>query len=432
MDDVALPLGWKMATLGEATTTKRRPGGILDGVVRIPFIPMSLLPENGLYASEHEMREPGDVRSGVRIEEGDFLLAKITPCLENGKQGIVRGLPGGYAYATTEVFPLQMQPGVLPEFVASYLRVPAVRHELAGKMQGATGRQRLPKDALEALPIPLPPLSEQRAITHALTTVQRAREATEAVIAAARELKRSLMRHLFTYGTTRSQQAGQVAVKGTGFGRTPEHWNVLPLEQCANVQTGAAKGRRFGDEDTITVPYLRVANVQDGYLDLSEIKDIRIRRSELQRYSLQPGDVLLTEGGDFDKLGRGFVWEAQMPVCVHQNHIFAVRTDRSRLLPHYLAYLAQSDYGKAYFLMVAHRTTHLACINSTKLRALPVPLPALEEQQCIAHQLKTVDRKIEAEEKRRTALDELFRSLLQQLMTGQVRLDPATILEEAE
>ncbi len=193
--------------------------------------------------------------------------------------------------------------------------------------------------------------------------------------------------------------------------------------QLAYVQTGAAKGRRLVGEDTVTVPYLRVANVQDGYLDLTEVKDIRVRRSELRRYSLQRGDVLLTEGGDFDKLGRGFVWEGQIAVCVHQNHIFAVRTDRSRLLPGYLAYLAQSEYGKAYFLTVAHRTTHLACINSTKLKAFPIALPTLEEQERIANLLGSVDRKIDAEQKRRAALDELLGSLLQQLMTGQVRLD---------
>ena len=269
--------------------------------------------------------------------------------------------------------------------------------------------------------IPLPPLPEQRAIVHALRTVQEAREATERVIAAARELKCSLMRHLFTYGPVPIAQADRLELQETPFGSAPAHWRIAPLDKYAFVQTGAAKGRRFGDSSTITVPYLRVANVQDGYLNLSEIKYIEIREDELKRYSLQPGDVVVTEGGDFDKLGRGSIWHGEIQDCIHQNHIFAIRAERSTLLPEYLTYLIQSGYGKSYFLNVAHRTTHLACINTTKLRAFPTLIPSLAEQREIADILSTVDAKIAAEEARRGALEALFHTLLHHLMTGKVR-----------
>ncbi len=269
--------------------------------------------------------------------------------------------------------------------------------------------------------LPVPPLIEQRAIAHVLSTVQRAREATEAVIAAARELKRSLMHELFTHGA----RPGPSETRRTPFGEVPDYWRATTLEDCAFVQTGVAKGRRINGDEAVTVPYLRVANVQDGYLDLREIKGITIRRSEVERYRLRDGDVLLTEGGDFDKLGRGCIWMGQVPGCVHQNHIFAVRARPDQAVPEYLAYLMQSSYGKAYFLTVAHRTTHLACINSTKLRQFPVPLPPLDEQKRIATVLGAVDRKIEAEEKRRAALEKLSGSLLRDLMSGRVRLDPA-------
>jgi type I restriction enzyme S subunit len=159
----------------------------------------------------------------------------------------------------------------------------------------------------------------------------------------------------------------------------PKKWKLLPLDACAYVQTGATKGKRFSDNEAIEVPYLRVANVQDGYLDLSEMKSIRIKKSELNRFSLKKGDVVVTEGGDFDKLGRGSIWQGEIPVCVHQNHIFAVRPKPEIVLPEYLAFLIQSEYGKKYFVAVAHRTTHLACINSTKLKALPVIIPTLSE-----------------------------------------------------
>ena len=208
-----------------------------------------------------------------------------------------------------------------------------------------------------------------------------------------------------------------IDLRETPFGLLPGDWNVMPLSDCAQVQTGVAKGRKLNSTEIITVPYLRVANVQDGFLDLSEIKSIDIRKSELNRYSLQTGDVLLTEGGDFDKLGRGFVWSGELPRCVHQNHIFAVRADRHILEPAYLAYLIQSSYGKSYFLTVAHKTTNLACINTTKLKAFPVSVPPLKEQRAIAHVLRTVQRAKEATEKVIAATRQLKASMMRHLFT---------------
>ncbi|MGC7845713.1 restriction endonuclease subunit S [Desulforudis sp. 1088] len=270
--------------------------------------------------------------------------------------------------------------------------------------------------------IPLPPLPEQRKIAHVLSTIQRAIELQDRIIAAVRELKRSLMRHLFTYGPVPVDQIDRVSLKETEIGPVPEHWDIVPLGECAFVQTGVAKGRKLEGSDILEVPYLRVANVQDGYLDLSEIKYIKIRKSEVKRYLLEPGDVVLTEGGDFDKLGRGFIWRGGIQNCVHQNHIFAIRVNRRILLPEFVAYLIQSHYGKSYFLSVAHRTTHLACINTTKLKTFPVLIPTINEQQKIVAILSSVDHKIQAEEIRKNTLDALFKTLLYNLMTGKVRV----------
>jgi type I restriction enzyme S subunit len=305
-----------------------------------------------------------------------------------------------------------------PYFLARYLYKRWLEGYLQSLCRRHVNQASISLARLEQIPIPLPPLPEQRRIAHVLNTIQREIAAQDALIAAAREVKRSLMQRLFTYGPG----AEPAPTNETEFGRAPEHWKVMPLDECAFVQTGVTKGRNLGNTGVISVPYLRVANVQDGYLTLSEIKDIRIRASELERYKLQVGDVVLTEGGDFDKLGRGFIWQGEIPVCIHQNHIFAVRTRRDTLLPNYLGYLVQSDYGKAYFLKVAHRTTNLASINSTKLKAFPALVPDLREQECIAGILATADRKIATEEQRKAALQALFKSMLQQLMTGQIRV----------
>lgn len=274
-------------------------------------------------------------------------------------------------------------------------------------------------ERIRNIPLVLPPFSEQRRIAVVLSAIQDEISAQEDIITSAKDFKRSLMQRLFTYGV-RVQLA---ETKETPFGDIPSHWEVMLLDECAFVQTVTAKGRKFdNDEEIITVPYLRVANVQDGFLDLSEIKSIEIRAKELERYSLQVGDVLMTEGGDFDKLGRGFVWKGEIENCIHQNHVFAVRVNRELLSPEFLAYLGQSPYGKAYFLTVAHRTTNLASINTTKLKGLPVPIATCEEQAEIVEMLQAADAKIAAEEDRKTAIQDFFKTMLHQLMTGQLRL----------
>ena len=269
---------------------------------------------------------------------------------------------------------------------------------------------------MKELEIYLPPLPEQRKISGALGVVQRSIEQQERLIALTTELKKALMQKLFTEGLRGEPQ------KQTEIGVVPESWEVVPLREWCTVQTGIAKGRKVNEREALTLPYLRVANVQAGYLDLSEMKSVTIHIKEKDRYLLQEGDIVLTEGGDFDKLGRGFIWKGEIEDCIHQNHIFAVRVDRSRLFPEFFAYLSQSPYGKAYFLSVAHKTTNLACINTTKLKGFPVLIPTREEQEEIVLSLDSTDNKLMNFQKRKVLLSDLFSTLLHQLMTAQLRV----------
>lgn len=146
--------------------------------------------------------------------------------------------------------------------------------------------------------------------------------------------------------------------------------------------------RKLDPADAIDVPYPRVANVQDGFLALGEIKTITIRRDEQRRYALAPGDLVMTEGGDQDKLGRAAIWNGELPYCAHQNHVFRVRPRVEVVLTDYLRDVAGSLYGKAYFLSAAKRTTGIASINKTQLGGFLVPIPPLDLQRRYA---ETVD-----------------------------------------
>jgi type I restriction enzyme S subunit len=167
------------------------------------------------------------------------------------------------------------------------------------------------------------------------------------------------------------------------LGEIPAGWEVKPLKALSQLQTGLTLGKNYEGRNLVARPYLRVANVQDGYLDLDNIAEVEVPAQDAARYELRTGDVLMTEGGDFDKLGRGHVWENQVAHCLHQNHIFAVRPRREFLSSRYLAIAMSSGYGRAYFTATSKQSTNLASTNSTKLRNLPMPVPRAGEQRAI-------------------------------------------------
>ena len=197
----------------------------------------------------------------------------------------------------------------------------------------------------------------------------------------------------------------------------PPGWQHVRLGEVASIQTGIAKGARK-PRRPIMVPYLRVANVHAGRLDLREIKSIEVEESEVQRYLLRAGDVLMTEGGDFDKLGRGAVWRGEVSTCLHQNHVFAVRPDPTRLLPEYLSLFTDSAHGRRYFQLSSKQSTNLASINSTQLKALPVLLPPLPLQERTMALASTFDTAIEKADTLLAAKRRLKRALMQRLLAS--------------
>jgi len=178
------------------------------------------------------------------------------------------------------------------------------------------------------------------------------------------------------------------------LGDVPEHWGVTRVKRIADVRQGLAKGRDYGSAQTVECPYLRVANVQDGYLDLADIATIAVLPMEVQRFALRTGDVLMNEGGDRDKLGRGAVWSGQISPCLHQNHVFSVRP-MAPSLSRWIALWTQGVTAKTYFLLMGNQTTNLASISSTSISELPVPVPPLPEQRAIADFLDRATARID-------------------------------------
>ncbi|MCX6908527.1 MAG: restriction endonuclease subunit S [Verrucomicrobia bacterium] len=200
----------------------------------------------------------------------------------------------------------------------------------------------------------------------------------------------------------------------------PSHWKTSSLKRIVTIQTGLTLGKVY-DGPLVERPYLRVANVQDGHLDLEDITTIEVPAGVAKHVELQPGDVLMTEGGDLDKLGRGFLWNAEIVGCLHQNHIFALRCFHPKLAPKFLTYLTASQYGRDYFESTGKRTTNLATTNSTKVGAFPIPLPPIQEQQRIAAYLDAscvaIDAAVAAKRRQLETLDALRKSIVHRAVT---------------
>lgn len=418
-----MPTGWKEIPLGEI------------GVFQYGYTTSASQTNTGVkFLRITDIKDDGNVNwttvpyceissadlEKYRLREGNLLLARIGAT--TGKTCLVKAEVPNAVFASYLIRFIPKDSVVSPAFLFYFTQSQKYWESVNAGKEGKL-KKGLNTTELGKFPVTLPPFPEQKIIAAVLSVVQEARDKIENVVRTAKELKKSLMKYLFTYGIVPVEEAENVRLQETDFGAVPSHWRIMPLDRCSIVQTGVAKGRRLAGADVISVPYLRVANVQDGYLNLTEMKHIEIRRSELNRFLLQKGDIVLTEGGDFDKLGRGFIWQGEIPSCVHQNHIFAVRAEANIITPDFLGYMVQSSYAKAYFLSVAHKTTNLACINTTKLKALPVPVPPRTEQERIASMLGLIDHRIRMEENKKKTIEELFKTLLLNLMTGKVRVN---------
>ena len=239
-----------------------------------------------------------------------------------------------------------------------------------GRVTGTT-RLKLTQRVMRQLPVVLPAVAKQKRIVAAIEEHFSRLDAIEASIEDADGRLYALYR--------------SVAVDA--FDRPDWEWTTLG--EIAEVKGGITKdSKREAPPEFDEFPYLRVANVQRGHLDLSHIATIRADRRKAQRLVLRPGDILFNEGGDRDKLGRGWVWEGQIEECIHQNHVFRARLVDDRFDPYFVSLHANS-WGQKWFESHGKQTTNLASLNLTTLKSFPVPAPSAQVQRTVASHMRS-------------------------------------------
>ncbi len=272
--------------------------------------------------------------------------------------------------------------------------------------------------------VPFPAKEEQIRISDYLDSecarIDSVIDQTRASIKEYKKLKQAVITQDVTKGIRPDRQMKDSGVPWIGI--VPSEWQIAKLKYFSSIRSGVTLGKVYPREtELVEYPYLRVANVQGSHVDLTDVATIKVTEDEAIKYRLKDGELLMTEGGDRDKLGRGTVWHAQIDPCLHQNHVFALRTNE-KLLAEYVSYLSASFVGRDYFDVTANQSVHLASTNSTTILNFRIPYPSIEEQREIVSFLdeKTdkIDQMISNKVKLLVELDSYKKSLIYEYVTG--------------
>ncbi|HCF4446034.1 TPA: restriction endonuclease subunit S [Pseudomonas aeruginosa] len=313
----------------------------------------------------------------TEVYEGDVLVSRLNNPI--GRACVVPDL-GGRVVTSVDNVIFRPDLKFYKKFIVYLFSSEEYFKHTSNLARGAT-MQRISRGLLGNIRVVTPSLEEQtqiaRFLDHETARIDALIEEQQLLIELLKEKRQAVISHAVTKGLDPT-----VPMKDSGvewLGEVPAHWNVGTLRWYATIQGGVAKGKDYEGRETVVMPYLRVANVQNGYVDLAEVKEIAVLESEVERYRLRAGDVLMNEGGDNDKLGRGTVWQAQIDPCLHQNHVFAIRPN-GLLRAEWLAAFTQAEQARTYFYLNSKQSTNLASISASNVMSLALPIPSEKEQ----------------------------------------------------
>ena len=404
-----LPRGWTQAALGELVT-------VLDKL-RVPLNKAERAKRPGNVPYYGATGQVGWVDDALFQEELLLLGEDGAPFVDPSKPKSY--VISGPSWVNNHAHVIRAIDGVATNhYLKYYLDFVDYGPHVTG-----TTRLKLTQRAMRSIPVSIPSVRQQDRIVTAIEEHFSRLDATDSALATSRRrldaLRRSAAAELFN---------------------RPD-WTWSTLGEIADLKGGVTKNsKREADPDYVEYPYLRVANVQRGFLDLSVVTTIRADRHKAEKLVLQHGDILFNEGGDRDKLGRGWVWEGQIDNCIHQNHVFRARLTNGGFDPDFISVHANT-WGHRRWFETGHgkQTTNLASINLATLKSFPVPAPSLDEQRAVVAELQSLTR---SEDRLRADLERakhhsrtLRRSILSRAFSGQLvpqdpNDEPATVLLE--
>jgi type I restriction enzyme S subunit len=418
----------KLAEVAETALGKMLDAARPKGDLRVPYL-RNLNVQWGRVDLADVLEVPlsSEERERFSLEEGDLLVCEGG---EIGRAAIWGGGIPNMAYQKA-LHRVRSRGELDLRYLRYLLEHYAANGALAARATGST-IQHLPQQRLRELPVPLPDITVQTRIVDILEDHLSRLDAADAGLVTALERQASLRECVVRIELTGSEgclRRDKAELEGAGVDDgslpgMPAGWHWKRLHELADVVGGVTKdAKRQSDPTSVEVPYLRVANVQRGHLDLSTVSSIRVPQAMADKLRLMRGDVLLNEGGDRDKLGRGWVWEGQVERCIHQNHVFRARVRDSQLDPYLLSWAANS-FGGGWCERNGRQSVNLASISLSKIKMMPVPVPPREQQRAVAQRIREVidaslrlERDVVAARQRGTLLR---RALLSATFAGQL------------
>ena len=364
-----VPLG-EICTVNPGRPRKQGPARS-DGEMVVSFVPMSAVDERFGTIAVREERPLSEVSKGyTAFENGDVLFAKITPCMENGKIAVARSLVNGTGRGSTEFFVLRPGERILGEYLYHFVRQSRFREAARRNFTGTAGQQRVPRSFMEHALVALPPLSEQREIVRVLNRAARIERLRAEAVNRLREFIPALFIKMF----------GDPITNTLG-------WEVGMLgDVCISAQYGTSKK---ASDHTGGIPVLRMGNVTyDGYLDCEDMKYAEFSNSEIEKYTLQPGDILFNRTNSKDLVGKTGIWDGRFE-AVSASYFIRLRVKETVVAPVYVWALMNSSAMKRRLFNTARGAIGQANINAKEVKSLPLPVPPIALQRRYAEIVET-------------------------------------------
>lgn len=421
----------RMKRIASLNPSKAEARTFLKADTPVTFLPMERVRTDGRI--DGELLSASAVWNGFSyFRRSDVLVAKITPCFENGKGACLNTLPTEVGFGSTEFHVLRAGHDISPRFLHLLTTLPDFRQSGADEMTGAAGQQRVPQAFVENYSLPLPPLAEQAAIVRYLDDIdgriRRSIRAKERLIGLLEEQRQAVIHRAVTRGLDPDVQLKPSGVEW--LDDVPAHWVVAPVKRHYSIQLGKMLRNRPTGLTDVEVPYLKAQNVQWFSVRTTNAPTMWASPHEVEQFGIRAGDLLVCEGGEGGRCG--LVKEVE-PGYIIQNALHRVRPS-GNCTNDYLHYVMVSIAKTGWFDAINNKAT-IAHFTAEKFGSLPIPVPPLPEQIAIVKYLDKATADVDAAIVRARRHVELLREyrtrLIADVVTGKLDVrEAAMVLSE--
>jgi type I restriction enzyme S subunit len=425
--DDELPEGWKFVTILDACEVNppKPSKDFLPADAPVTFVPMPAVDADMGAITNPQIKPYLEVRNGfTSFRDGDVIMAKITPCMENGKAAIVTGMKNGIGFGSTEFHVMRSRGNILPEYLYYYIRQESFRNEAESHFSGSVGQKRVPADFIKQRVIPLPTLSEQQRIVARVEAIlmhtNTARDHLSRMPLIMKKFRQAVLAAACTGRLTEGWRDGNLSsdtsdqliervtqelqnnsvknkknsvVQLTQWNapeplellEIPENWTWIAVKDATSLlQYGISV--KSDSEEKNGIPILRMGNIQDGSIDLTDLKYIPTNTDSISNFIVDPGDILFNRTNSPELVGKSAVYNEKLQM-VFASYLVRVRPNNNLILSDYLCWWINSMWGREWARNIRTDGVSQSNINAQKLSVMPVPLPPLAEQHEIVQRV---------------------------------------------